>query len=404
MQQQDRVAGADFLRAAACLLVLIHHLILRIDLTKLGEGLRPTLTALRFGNFGVAIFFILSGFLLALPFWRSLDAGGAMPDLRIYALRRVTRIVPGYWVALTAGFILSITLLGYALTPGLAMRYASGLFFMSQWHWRTFFPVEGNGPLWSISFEATSYVLLPLCFLWLFAIPENRRSPPVTRLAWLGIIAVTLIAHETFRMLSPPNEIDRGWQYGMQGGAKEWMPNYNPIGFFAVFALGALAAGIQILLPRKRRIWFDIIALACLAAAGLQLPLSTGGPWEAYGWFGIPYAFPLFPVLIAVTLVALSRSVLLTALLDNTVMRFTATISFGIYIWQDIVLTSMQTISPAIFGIGRDDPVQDWFIGCAFATSIIFLLASLSYFVLERPAIRSAARITRKNSAVTQYS
>ncbi len=403
MQQQDRVAGADFLRAAACLLVLIHHLILRIDLNKT-EGLQATLTALRFGNFGVAIFFILSGFLLALPFWRSLDAGCAMPDLRTYVLRRAARIVPGYWVALTAGFLLSITLLGHALTPELVMRYVSGLFFMSQWHWRTFFPVEGNGPLWSISFEVTSYVLLPLGFLWLFAIPEKHRSPLVTRLAWLGIIAVTLLAHETFRTLVPPNEIDRGWQFGMQGGAKEWMPNYNPFGFFAVFALGALAAGIQIMLPRKHQILFDIVAFACLVTAGSQLPLSTGGPWEAYGWLGIPYAFPLFPVMIAAALVALSRSVLLAALLDNAFIRFTATVSFGIYIWQDIVLTSMQTISPALFGIGKDDPLRDWFIGCTFATAIIFLLASLSYFAVERQAIRRAARITRKNSAITQYS
>ena len=403
MQQQDRMAGADFLRAAACLLVLIHHLILRVDLNKT-EGWQPMLTALRFGNFGVAIFFILSGFLLALPFWRSLDPGCAMPDLRTYVLRRAARIIPGYWVALTAGFILSVTLLGHALTPELVMRYISGLFFMNQWQWRTFFPVEGNGPLWSISFEVTSYILLPLGFLWLFAIPEKHRSPLLTRLAWLGIIAATLLAHEAFRTLVPPNEIDRGWQYGMQGGAKEWMPNYNPIGFFAIFALGSFAAGIQILLPRKPRIWFDIIAFACLAAAALHFPLSTGGPWEAYGRLGIPYAFPLFPVLIAVALVALSRSVLLAALLDNAFIRFTATVSFGIYIWQDIVLTSIQTIAPAVFGIGKDDPLRDWFIGCAFASAIIFLLASLSYFALERQVIRHAARITRKDSVVTQYS
>ncbi|MBB3658876.1 peptidoglycan/LPS O-acetylase OafA/YrhL [Rhizobium sp. BK650] len=403
MQQQDRVAGADFLRAAACLLVLVHHLILRIDLNKT-EELQSALTALRFGNFGVAIFFILSGFLLALPFWRSLDAGCAVFDLRIYALRRAARIVPGYWVALTGGFILSTTLLGHARTPDLVIRYISGLFFMSQWHWRTFFPVEGNGPLWSISFEVTSYALLPLGFLCLFAIPRKRRSPLITRLAWLGVIAATLLTHEAFRTLFPPNEIDRGWQYGMPGGAKEWMPNYNPIGFFAIFALGALAAGIQVMLPRKPRIWFDILALASLAAAGLRLALSTGGSWEAYGWLGIPYAFPLFPMMVAVALVALSRAVLLAILLDNAFMRFTATISFGIYIWQDIVLTSMQTVSPTIFGIGKDNPLRDWFIGCSFATAITFLLASISYFALERHVIRRAARITGNNSHITQYS
>ncbi len=403
MQQQDRVAGADFLRATACLLVLVHHLVLRIDLTKLGEGLRPTLTALRFGNFGVAIFFILSGFLLALPFWRALDAGASMPDLRIYALRRAARIAPGYWVALTVGFILSFTLLGHALTPEITLRYASGFVFMSQWHWRTFFPVEGDGPLWSIPFEVTSYLLLPLCAALLFAMPKTRRSPLVTRPAWLAIIAVTLLAHETFRALAAPDEIDRGWQYGMQGGAKEWMPNYNPIGFFAVFAFGSLAAGIQILLPRARKISFDVIALTCLVAASLHLPLAAGGPWEAYGWLGIPYDFPLFPVLIAVTLVALSRTVLLATLLDNVVMRFAATISFGIYIWQDIVLTTMQTIDPAIFGIGKDDPLPDWLIGCALAVLVVVLIASLSHFILERPMIRQAARMTRKNSTITQH-
>jgi peptidoglycan/LPS O-acetylase OafA/YrhL len=395
MQQQSRVAGADFLRAAACLLVLIHHLVLRIDLTKLGEGLRTALTALRFGNFGVTIFFILSGFLLALPFWRALDAGASMPDLRIYALRRAARIAPGYWLALTTGFILSLTLLGHALTPELALRYASGFVFMSQWHWRTFFPVEGDGPLWSIPFEVTSYMLLPICAALLFAIPKRLRFPVVTRIAWIGIIAVTLLSHEIFRTLATADEIGRGWQYGMQGGAKEWMPNYNPIGFFAIFALGSLAAGIEILLSPQRWIVFDMIALASLVAAGLQLPLAAGGPWEAYGWLGIPYAFPLFPALIGIALVALSRSVLLASLLDNALMRFAATISFGIYIWQDIVLTTMQTTNPAIFGIGRDDPMPDWLVGCAQAIVIIVVVASLSYFILERPIIRLAARMTR---------
>lgn len=147
MQRDGRLAGPDAMRAAACLLVLVHHLVLRIDISQVNPGVQSALVVARFGNFGVAIFFVLSGYLLARPFWSALDGRRPMPDMKTYVVRRAARILPGFWVALTAGFILSITLFGHPLTADLAIRYAAGFLLMSQWHWRTFFPVEGNGPL-----------------------------------------------------------------------------------------------------------------------------------------------------------------------------------------------------------------------------------------------------------------
>jgi len=398
MRQQERLAGADFLRATACLLVLAHHFVLRLDMRRIPDELGPTAHILRFGNFGVAVFFVLSGFLLAHPFWRALDTGSNLPSLRHYTIRRAARIAPGFWVAATISFALSLTLLALPLTPELALRYVSGLLFMSQWHWRTFFPVEADGPLWSIPFEVTSYVLLPVGFLLLFRLPILRQRPLLARFAWLCVITGVLLAHLLILTLFPLDDIGRGWQYGLQGGAKEWMPRYNPIGFFAVFALGALAAGLETMLPRRRSSWFDAAALLALAIAGYRLVISPGGSAEGYGWLEIPYGFPVFPLAVGAALVSLSHSQRLGRLLDNAPVRYVAKISFGIYIWQEIILLLIQKLDPGSFGASSENVVTGWLQSCGLAAALILLVASLSYHLLEKPAIDFGNRLTARQS------
>ncbi|MBX4907207.1 acyltransferase [Rhizobium bangladeshense] len=396
MRAQDRLVGADFLRAMACLLVLAHHLALRLDMRRIPDELAPTANVLRFGNFGVAIFFVLSGFLLARPFWHALDAGGAMPSLGHYAIRRLARITPGFWFAASVGFILSLTLLALPLTPELVVRYVSGLLFMSQWHWRTFFPVEADGPLWSIPFEVTSYVLLPAAFFLLFRLPLLRRRPFFARAVWLCVIAVVLLAHLVILRLFALDDIGRGWAYGLQGGAKEWMPNYNPIGFFAVFALGAFAAGIEVMLSARRSSWFDAAALLALSVAAYRLLISPGGSAEGYGWLDIPYGFPVFPLAVATALVSLSRAQGLGRLLDNAPVRYVAKISFGIYIWQEIILTLIQRLDPGSFGASSENVVTGWLQSCTLTAALVFLVASLSYYLLERPVIDFGNHLTSR--------
>jgi peptidoglycan/LPS O-acetylase OafA/YrhL len=84
------------------------------------------------GGFGVGMFFVLSGFLLARPFWQALDEGKPLPSLKIYALRRAARILPGFWLALTVTFICSIFVFGFAADGWLWLRYAAGLLLVSK--------------------------------------------------------------------------------------------------------------------------------------------------------------------------------------------------------------------------------------------------------------------------------
>ncbi|MFS8045375.1 acyltransferase family protein [Rhizobium sp. BR 314] len=390
MEHDRRLGGADFMRAVACLMVLVHHLVLRMNFYKVPPDLDVTFLIGRFGNHGVSVFFVLSGFLLARPFWLALDGGQPLPSLRIYAMRRAARVLPGFWFALTVGFVISFTVYGFRLDMELVGRYIAGFFLMSQWHWRTFFPVQGDGPLWSIPFETTCYVLMPIGFLLLFHPKLRSRSPLVSRLLWIGIIAVSLIGHSLVVTYFPTDSVGRGWQYGFQGGAKEWMPRYNPIGFFAIFAIGVLAAGIQTILSAHRSVIYDIIGAIAIALGAWQLPQSIGGAAEGYAWLGVPYQFPALPLAVAIALTALPLSRFLAKLLDNRLSRYIATVSFGVYIWQDIVLTLMPQLFPSSFGTGSDDVLGGWITSSLVATAIIFAIGSLSYVLLERPVMRWA--------------
>src|SRR5690606_37154871 len=98
---ENRLMGADFVRAAACLFVLAHHLTQRVSPDAVDPALHSVFRFGLMGPFGVAAFFVLSGYLLSRPFWLAYDAGAAMPSLRTYAMRRAARILPGYWFALT---------------------------------------------------------------------------------------------------------------------------------------------------------------------------------------------------------------------------------------------------------------------------------------------------------------
>ena len=91
-------ADVDGLRALAVLAVILYH---------------AGVPGFHGGYVGVDVFFVISGFLLFRPFVaRQLEA---KPPLRVrtYLRRRVLRVIPGYWFALTAfaAWILVMTVL-----------------------------------------------------------------------------------------------------------------------------------------------------------------------------------------------------------------------------------------------------------------------------------------------------
>jgi peptidoglycan/LPS O-acetylase OafA/YrhL len=385
---EKRLLGADFLRAIACLMVLVHHLIVRIDSGPRPDWLQALFDFLVMGSYGVSVFFVLSGYLLSRPFWVALDAGQPMPSLRTFALRRAARILPGFWLALTATLVLGLIFLDVEPSALLFLRYLAGFFLVSDWHYASLFPVENNGPLWSIGFEVTSYLLLPFCLALLFW--WRPRNAWVARGAWIGVICLFVGLHALIVLYLPIDNVRRGFQYGLVGGGKAWMPRYNPIGFFGIFAIGALAAAVQVRWRQFSSWLFDALAVAGLALSAWMIHANAGGATDGYALLGIPYGYPLFPLGIALTLAAAPSSRLVGALMDNRVARFVAQISFGIYVWHYLVIEFIIQKVLANYPHEQIANMQTWLIVAAATAGIAFTLAWLSFRFLESPVIRWA--------------
>jgi len=397
--RDNRLTGLDFLRALACLLVFAHHTTQRLNFDVLAGGWRVYYLFFNMGAFGVGVFFLLSGFLLTRPFWVAFDAQAPMPSLKVYALRRAARIIPGYYVSLTVTVILAATVFGTPFGPDIVLRYLSGLFFVNEFHWLTLFPAEVNGPLWSIGMEVASYVLLPFGLLALFAL----RGPLPGwrgRLVFLGVVVVALLAHLLVVTFVPKETVDADFGHGMVGGAKYWMPQYNVASFFVVFAIGGLAAGLSTLWRGNRHVFADVLVLAGLTGAAWAIwSVAPSRAPESFGWLGIPYHFPFFHLGVALALVAFPHARYLPALTELPPVRYVAKISFGIYIWHFLILELIRQNFAPSFGYAGINDTNQWLALTGISLLLALLAGSLSWYFIESPALSWAKQFEKRSPA-----
>lgn len=389
METKKRLGGADGVRALACLMVMAHHAFQRLALPAQSAGFQEWQLFFLTGSAGVGVFFVLSGYLLSSPFWKAWGDGAERPSLGTYALRRWARIAPAFWVNLVLTFVLSLSF--YPDAPNLVWRFVSGLTFTSSLTWQTLFPVEINGPLWSIGYEVFSYVLLGLfLFLW-FLVPGKRR--PLAGFGWwIGVFALAVAVHAALLTFAQTDSVMKGWQYGMSGGAKYWWPAYNPVGFFSVFVLGVLAAGVTDRLSRLVR-WqasgswgADAVVSLALAGAVFLLWSLRKSPDFAFSWPTQPYYFPLFPLLMALVLAFGPHTRLMGKVLDNPPFRFLATISFGLYIWHYLLLEASRLLWPDVQYFGVRD-LGDWAVKIGAIYFAAGVLATASWYWFEKPLV-----------------
>lgn len=157
----------DSLRALAALSVFAVHLPFGYRMAP-GNPLRPYLLNL---NVGVAVFFLISGFLLYRPFARARLGGARGPALRPYAVRRLLRIVPAYWVALPC-VVLLLGPSGEGLTATRVFS-AHGVpaYFGFAQVYDSHTLLGGISAAWSLCVELSFYALLPLWALLMLRLP-----------------------------------------------------------------------------------------------------------------------------------------------------------------------------------------------------------------------------------------
>ena len=180
----------DGLRCVAILGVILYHL--EDYLTHKGAAWNPesavesaTHRLLHAGFVGVPLFFALSGFILALPFFESAFGArsGRPTDLKRYYLRRVTRLEPPYLINLLIASLLLMIVNG-APWRDLLPHFAASAFYV---HNQVYGEMSTINPVaWSLEIEVQFYLIAPWLARGLIALsPAVRRTILLASLAAL---------------------------------------------------------------------------------------------------------------------------------------------------------------------------------------------------------------------------
>lgn len=159
--KKNTIAILDGARAFACLIVVWFHInVVPYDfhIWNLQLSVPPFFASfLFFGRYGVTLFFVLSGFLLFMPFAKALLFGNTWPSMRRFYLRRAFRILPAYYLSL----ILIVLLFEQRyLQPQHWQELGLFFAFLMDSTRATF--KQLNAPFWTLAVEWQYYMLLPL--------------------------------------------------------------------------------------------------------------------------------------------------------------------------------------------------------------------------------------------------
>jgi peptidoglycan/LPS O-acetylase OafA/YrhL len=163
------IAEIDGLRFIAIASVVLFHInyylggISNSASNIAGESFKHFTNLFQRGALGVELFFVISGFILALPFARHYLCGGRPVPLKQYFLRRITRLEPPYMFAMILCFLL---ILHHYIGKQEVREYVLSLF-ASLGYIHNFIWPRGTLPLnnpvaWSLEIEIQFYILAPL--------------------------------------------------------------------------------------------------------------------------------------------------------------------------------------------------------------------------------------------------
>lgn len=157
----------DGLRAIAILLVIVFHSALSIiNVDDTLDAPKTFLSFLMAGWCGVDLFFVISGFLIT---GILIDTASIPNNLSKFYIRRILRIFPLYYAAITVYFISVFWSKNIRLLPS-DITY---LLYMQNFFHEAHHPIDFLGHFWSLAVEEQFYVFWPLIFLSFY----NRSKP-----------------------------------------------------------------------------------------------------------------------------------------------------------------------------------------------------------------------------------
>ena len=255
VSSRDRIPSLTGIRALAALLVIGTHAAYTTG--KYTHGYAGLLLSRM--EIGVSIFFVLSGFLLFVPWVRAAQAGTSAPSLRRYGWHRIRRIMPAYVVAVLGAFVLyhfhdagpnpGHSWYGLLRNLTLTQIYTDGYMF-SHIH-------QGLTQMWSLAVEVSFYVALPIIGYLVLTVLCRRRWRPRLALAGLAVCA----------LISPAWMVYVHTAQHLPDGARLWLPGY--LAWFIGGMMLAVLAAMGV-----RCYWFLALPLVVVSYFIVSTPVA----------------------------------------------------------------------------------------------------------------------------------
>jgi peptidoglycan/LPS O-acetylase OafA/YrhL len=407
----------DGVRAIACLIVIWFHMYrvpLDLQLWNPSPAAHPLRDSfLNFGKHGVTLFFVLSGFLLFLPFARALLSEKTWPSIRQFYIKRVLRILPAYYLAL---ILIVLFLQRQYLQPQHWQELALFFTFFMDSSQATF--KQLNAPFWTLAVEWQYYLLLPLLALGMrlivWRVKQNYRLT-ATITCILALIAWGLFTryvgtyyvneHPSATILVPRSILNviLFFTYGVSG------KYYEDFGVGMLLSLCYVAIQQPSIAPKVRTILQKLSPW--LWGAGL-LSVFAMVLWD-YNQLH-PGTWPLFSqpllvnyyYLISELCLSLSFGLCILALLLGSVqlkrplewlpLRWIGMISYSLYVWHlPFLLIIMQWGQPLMAGWS---PELSYGVYWLWVMMIVIPFCFLFFRYVEQPGMKLGERFKRRKA------
>jgi peptidoglycan/LPS O-acetylase OafA/YrhL len=413
---KNTIAFLDGVRGFACLMVIwfhIYRLPRDLHIWNPSTSTYPLLDSLLFfGRNGVTLFFVLSGFLLFLPFAKALLFEQTGPSTRRFYLRRVFRILPAYYLAL---ILIVLLFQRQYLQPQHWQEL--GLFFTMFMDSSQATYKQLNAPFWTLAIEWQYYLLLPWLVLGMRQIVwhvKQRYRMTVTISLLLVLIAWGLFSRyfgvyfqqhpsETFLVPRSALNVFLFFTFGTSG---KYLEDFG-VGMllalcFVYIQHPSVSSTIRIAL-HKLSTWLLGTGVLCL----LALVLWDYHPRFANTWplFSNPFLYS-YSYLFNELCLSLAFSLCLFALLFGTTrlkrpfewspLRKVGTISFSLYMWHlPFIFLFIQWGQPLLKGW---TPEQSYGIYCLWILLVVIPFCILFFILVEKPGIKLGEWINQRKS------
>jgi peptidoglycan/LPS O-acetylase OafA/YrhL len=347
-QRSDKFATLHGLRGVAAFWVVLFHaktlgLLHGTPFEDAGIFTRLTFD---YGRGGVAVFFVLSGFVIAHSVF------GKAVDLRFigrFALRRSIRLDPPYW----ASIIVALAIFSYrAVSSGTETvipwaSVAAHIFYLQE----LLGAKEIQVIYWTLTYEIQFYIIY-IFSVWAVGPKVNAGGRKWAAVALAGgLLTIAFIGALQTTEWAPRGVFANYW-FAFAAGVLSYFGGYRRSNVALALAI-LLACAMLSSAPATREVFNSPAAITCLGLA------------------------------------ALGRADLLNSVLHSLVFQKLGSISYSLYLVHIPALIIGLSLSSRLFDLT--------FVGRlgAFATSIALalLLASLFWWAIERPAHALAKRI-----------